>query len=87
MPIKKSAKKALRQTIKRTAVNRKIKDAIRKIKNDLAKKIAAKDKKGAVEIMSRVSQILDKAAKNHILTANAAARYKSRLQKAINKIG
>lgn len=87
MPIKRSAQKALRQTKTRTARNRSVKIGVKKAIKELEKKIAAQDKKGAMEVMPRLSQALDKAAKVHILTANAAARYKSRLQKAVNKIG
>ena len=86
MPIKKSAKKALRQTIKRTAANRKVKDAIRKIQNDLARKIAAKSKTEAREMLAKLAQIVDKAAKNNVLAKNKAGRIKSRFQKSVNKI-
>ncbi len=87
MPIKKSAKKALRQTKKRTAKNKAVKLSIKKVVKELKKKIAAKDKKGAQELMPQVAKVLDKAAKVNVIKKNAAARYKSRLQKAINKIG
>ncbi|MEK7174882.1 MAG: 30S ribosomal protein S20 [Patescibacteria group bacterium] len=86
MPIKKSAKKALRQTIKRTAANRKVKDAIRKVQNDLAKKIAAKSKTEAREMLAKLAQIVDKAAKNNVLAKNKAGRIKSRFQKSVSKI-
>ena len=87
MPIKKSAQKALRQTKKRTARNAAVKIKFRRIVKDLERKIASKDKSGMRELMPKAAKVLDKAVKNHILTKNAAARKKSRLQKAINKIG
>lgn len=87
MPIKRSAQKALRQTKKRTVKNQAVKSGVKKAIKELGRKIAAaKDKKDATELMPKVTQALDKAAKVHVLNANAAARYKSRLQKAINKI-
>lgn len=87
MPIKKSAKKALRQTKKRTVKNAAVKLAVKKALKELRKKIAAKDKKGALELVPKAAKVLDKAAKVNVIKKNAAARYKSRLQKAINKIG
>lgn len=87
MPIKRSAKKALRQTIKRTARNKAVKVKIKKLETRLKREIAAKKKKEAAVLMSEFAQALDKAAKNHIFAKNSAARYKSRLQQAINKIG
>lgn len=86
MPIKKSAKKALRQTKKRTAQNQAVKVGLKKAIKELQKKIAAKDKTGAAALMPKVTKVLDKAAKVYVIKRNAAARYKSRLQKAVNKI-
>ena len=86
MPIKQAAKKALRQTIKRTVVNGATKDNIKELAKKLAKEIVAKKKKEAVASFAQLTQALDKAVKNNILVKNTAARTKSRLQKAINKI-
>ena len=86
MPIKKSAKKALRQTKKRTVKNRTVKVGVKRVLKELKKKIAAKDTKGALELMPQVAKVLDKAAKVNVIKKNAAARYKSRLQKAVDKI-
>ena len=87
MPIKKSAKKALRQTKRRTVKNQAVRVSVKKALKELKKKIAAKDKKAAAELMPRAAKVLDKAAKVNVIKKNAVARYKSRLQKAINKIG
>ncbi|MEK7565366.1 MAG: 30S ribosomal protein S20 [Patescibacteria group bacterium] len=86
MPIKKSAKKALRQTEKRTKVNKDRKSNIKDLEKKLVKEISAKNKKEAAKALSDFSQALDKAVKNHVLLKNTASRQKSRLQKAVNKI-
>ncbi len=87
MPIKRSAQKALRQTKKRTAQNQSVKIGVKKTVKELEKKLAAKDKKAVMELMPKVAQVLDKASKVKVLNKNTAARQKSRLQKAVNKLG
>ena len=86
MPIKKSAEKALRQTKRRTARNQSVKIRVKKTIKELEKKLAAKDKKAAMELMPKVAQFLDKATKVKVLNKNTAARQKSRLQKDVNKL-
>ncbi len=86
MPIKKSAQKALRQTHKRTAVNRVIKDNIVAMQKKLEKAMAQKKNSEAKTLMSEFAQAVDKAVKNNVLKKNTAARMKSRLQKAVNKL-
>lgn len=79
MPIIKSAKKALRQSKKRKAVNdrrtKAMKDAIKKIERSL------KDKKidQAVKLLPNAFSAIDKAAKRGVIKKNNAARKKSRL--------
>lgn len=86
MPITKSAKKALRQNKRRRARNLKqsrlFKDEIKALK----KFIAVKDKKKANELLPAVYKALDKAVKTNLLQKNTAARVKSRLTKAVNKL-
>ncbi|MBU1102288.1 30S ribosomal protein S20 [Patescibacteria group bacterium] len=85
MPIKASAKKELRKTLKRRVLNvarqKAVKDATKKIK----KLIAAGSKEEAKKMISAVYQAIDKAAKRGVIKKNAAARKKSRLMKLINK--
>lgn len=75
MPIKESAKKALRQSIKRNLLNKKKKSAIKEV----VKKTV--DDKG----MPKAQSIIDKAAKTGYIHKNKAARLKSRLAKKISK--
>lgn len=74
MPIKESAKKALRQSIKRRKINLKKKSAIKEV----VKKTT--DDKG----MPKAQSIIDKAAKTGYIHKNKAARLKSRLAKKIS---
>ncbi len=85
MPITKSAKKALRQSIKRKSRNRayrrKIKDLIKEIRSLVLEKKFEEAKK----LLPKVYKILGKAAKTKVIKKNAAARKKSRITKLVNK--
>jgi len=85
MPITKSAKKALRQNIKRRAHNRKVKDNLK----NLIKKVrsfALEKKSGeAKKLLPQLYKALDKAAKTKIIKKNTASRKKSRITKLFNK--
>lgn len=74
MPITKSAKKALRQTRRRTVKNKnwkqKLKSAIKKAETQKSK-----------ETISYAFKIIDKAAKVGIIHKNKAGRIKSRISK------
>jgi ribosomal protein S20 len=72
MPITKSAKKALRQTKRRTAKNR----AQKKELDILIKRVTAKD-------LSQVVSKIDKAAKVSLISTQRASRIKSRLYKKL----
>jgi small subunit ribosomal protein S20 len=74
MPVIKSAKKKLRQDTKREFQNEKVRNSLK----SLVKK--AKIDKSEKAIISAVS-MADKAAKNHIIHKNKAARIKSALAK------
>ncbi|MBI4118885.1 MAG: 30S ribosomal protein S20 [Parcubacteria group bacterium] len=86
MPIKSSAKKALRQTKKRTLANQAAGSAIRDLEKKLVKEITAKKTGEIKSTASALVQRWDKAVKNNIISRNTASRKKSRLQKIINKI-
>jgi len=86
MPIIKSAKKALRQNIKRRARNvqkkRKLKSALKEARDLISKKKI----EDAQKFLSRVYKSLDKAAKTGLIKKNTASRKKSRITKSVNKI-
>ncbi len=85
MPITKSAKKALRQNIRRKAKNlvykRKIKNLIKKVGELVLEKKAEEAK----NLLPRIYKALDKAAKVNVIKKNTATRRKSRITKLINK--
>lgn len=70
MPITKSAKKSLRASINKREMNRKQEVELEKT----LKKVSATN---INEVVSKI----DKAAKNHLISKNKAARLKSRLAK------
>src|SRR5579859_2876683 len=80
MPVIKSAKKKLRQDKKRTARNRDLKAEVKA----LLKK-AMKDK--TAKSVQEFFKVTDKAAKNHVLHKNKAARLKSRVSKLLASQG
>jgi len=84
MPITKSAKKALRQNIKRRARNliykKKMKGLIKKVR-DL---VSEKKNEEAKKLLSQTYKALDKSAKVGVIKKNTASRKKSRLTKLVN---
>ena len=82
MPITKSAKKAVRGSLRKKAVNdrrnRVMKEMIKKIE-----KTAKTDKKTAEKMLSAAFQAIDKTAKCGVIKKNNAARKKARLSKLV----
>jgi small subunit ribosomal protein S20 len=78
MPITKQAIKKLRHDKKRTKVTAKARQTVRETVKEMRKKPTAKS-------LSSAFQILDKAAKKHLIHKNKAARLKSRLSKLLKK--
>ena len=82
MPIIKSAKKAVRGSLKKKAFNdrrkRTMKEVIKKIE-----KVVKTDKKEAEKMLSSAYQAIDKAAKKGVIKKNNAARKKSRLSRLV----
>ena len=85
MPITKSAKKALRQTKRRTAANQSAKRNYRSAIKEFRQEMSAKSLDKAGNLLPKVYQAVDKAVKKGVIKKNAAARYKSRLTKALSK--
>jgi small subunit ribosomal protein S20 len=86
MPHLKSAKKRMRQTLKRRDRNRATKKALKKqLKNAFE---AAGDKASAVEVMKKevtaAVKKLDKAAAKGVIHKNTAARKKSQIARLVN---
>lgn len=85
MPIKQSAKKALRQNVGRRkrnlAYHNKIKGLIKQVRDLVSKKKMNEAK----SLLPQVYQALDKAAKVGVIKKNAASRKKSRITKLVTK--
>ncbi|MFY9463241.1 MAG: 30S ribosomal protein S20 [Candidatus Sungiibacteriota bacterium] len=85
MPITQSAKKALRQSVRRHRQNLKRKGAFTDAAK-IVKKMALSGKTSDTkEALSRLYAALDKAAKAHAIAKNKASRLKSRLTKLLAK--
>lgn len=84
MPIKKSAKKALRQNLKRKEKNHRVLLLIKDLRKKTRKSIVSENLAQAEEFIKKAVKTLDKAAKNKIIKKNAASRKKSRLMKRLN---
>ncbi len=85
MAITKSAKKALRQNIKRKAHNLVYKNKIKSLVKETRSLVLAKKIKEAENILPKLYQALDKAAKVGVIKKNSASRKKSRLTKFVAK--
>lgn len=85
MPITQSAKKALRQNLRRYARNLTVKRGVKQEIKQLKKLIAQKKIDEARAHLATVYQKLDKSAKVHVLKKNTASRLKSRLTRLVNK--
>ena len=79
MPIIQSAKKALRQNIKRRERNLVQKDAYKKTVKTFRKLIAEKKNDEAEKYLAAVYKALDKAVKTGVIKKNKSSRLKSRL--------
>jgi len=86
MPITKSAKKALRQNIKRRAQNAKTKNKFRVLSKKLRGLVSEKKINEAKKTLILATKAIDKAVKTNVLKLNTASRKKSKLAKLVNTI-
>ena len=84
MPVTKSAKKALRQNIKRRLRNLTYKKKIKTLLKQIREFVREKKIKEARELLPQTYKALDKAAKENVIKKNTASRKKSRITKLIN---
>jgi small subunit ribosomal protein S20 len=85
MPITKSAKKALRQSVTRKKRNTVRKEVYKKEIKDIKALLSAKNTADAEKKLSTVYKALDKAAKTGAIKKNKASRLKSRIAKKFKK--
>lgn len=85
MPIKESAKKALRQSIKHQARNLVYKNKVKSLIKEARTLVSDGKTKEAKNLLPQIYKSLDKAAKVGVIKKNAAARKKSRITKLVSK--
>lgn len=86
MPIMKSAKKRLRQNIKRNLRNRVHKSALKTQMKKFLSSLKGGNVQAAEEELRRTIKKIDKIAAKGIIHKNTASRKKSRLTKRLNQI-
>jgi small subunit ribosomal protein S20 len=86
MPITSSAKKALRGSRRKQAMNLLQKKVIADVIKQFRKLLSENKKKDAQALFPKLQKALDKAVKTGIMKAGAAARKKSRFVKMIKKL-
>ncbi len=85
MAITKSAKKAIRQNKTRRARNLVYINKVKKLVKEAKAFVMQKKTKEAQDLLPKVFQALDKAAKVGIIKKNNASRHKSRMAKIVDK--
>jgi small subunit ribosomal protein S20 len=80
----KSAEKRIRQNEERRQRNRGKRSRMRTAVKKLRAAVAAGDAATAQELLPGTLQVIDKTAQKGVIHDNAAARYKSRLTKAVH---
>lgn len=83
MPIKDSAKKALRQNVKRRTANAKTKRIIHDLDREIRSLVAQNQKDKASALLSKYFKLVDKATKTGIFKKNSTARKKSLMSKLV----
>jgi len=85
MPITKSAKKALRQNLRRRGKNLFYKKKMKSLIKEVRALVSEKKIEEAKKLLPKIYKILDKSAKVGVIKKNTAARKKSRISCLINK--
>ncbi len=81
MPITKSAKKALRGSKVKKAMNDRNKKAIKETTKEIEKFVKEKKKDEAKKLLPKAYSAIDKACKKGVIKKNNASRKKARLSK------
>ncbi len=85
VPITQSAKKELRQNLRRRQKNLIYKNKIKGLIKEIKLLVSQKKTEEAKKLLPQIYKTLDKAAKKGVIKKNTAANKKSRLTKLINK--
>ena len=86
MPIKKSAKKYMRVTSRKTERNKRVKGVFRNAIKKTREAVHHKNLEEALQWFRVAVKGLDKAAEKNIIKKNTAARKKSRLNKLVKAL-
>lgn len=86
MPHHKSAKKRVRQTVKRTEMNKVKSSMTKSVLKKLRSSIESGDKATSTQLLTRAQQLLARLAKKGIIKPNTAARKTSRLATQVNRL-
>ncbi len=86
MPNLKSAKKALRQNLKRYIQNKRLKERVKRWSKKFDSIVKEKNYDEAKKVLAYLQKLIDKAAKKNIFHKNKASRLVSRLYKKLNSI-
>jgi len=81
MPITQSAKKALRGSLVKKAINDRNKKNIKESVKKIEKLVKEKNKVEAKKLLPVAYSVIDKAAKRGVIKKNTASRKKARLSK------
>lgn len=85
MPITKSTKKALRQSLTRRKRNIKRKDDIKSVTKEIKKLLSENKKEDALKLVPSAYKAIDKAKKRNVLKPNTANRKKSLIARITSK--
>lgn len=86
MPITRNAKKALRVSLRKRAVNDRTKKILKEGAKNIKKLATAKKWKEAKNSLAQAYSAIDKAAKKGVIKKNTAARKKARLSRTAKEI-
>lgn len=81
MPITQSAKKALRGSLKKKAMNDRNKKSVKEAIKSVEKLVKEKKNDEAKKLLSKAYSAIDKATKKGVLKKNTASRKKARLSR------
>lgn len=81
MPITKSAKKALKGSLVKKAMNDRNKKNIKESVKEIEKLVKEKNKTEAKKLLPKAYSVIDKACKRGVIKKNTASRKKARLSK------
>lgn len=81
MPITRNAKKALRVSDRKAAVNARTKKVLKEGVKTVQKLVSTKSWKEAKDSLAKAYSAIDKAAKKGVIKKNTASRKKARLSK------